>query len=153
MTAAIEAGPCLRGAQQRQAGARRQPGGVAPGLAGERHQCLQIVEQRVGNMHRCDALLFGDQFCGRQARLQLRDHVAPFHAAQQLAFRRRVRVAEFDAHQEAVELRFRQRKGADLVGRILRRDDEERLGQHPRLALDRDLAFFHRLQQSALALG
>ena len=45
------------------------------------------------------------------------------------ALGRAIRHAEFDAHEEAVELRFGQRKGADLVLRILRRDDEERRGQ------------------------
>ena len=34
--------------------------------------------------------------------------------------------------------------------RVLGRDDEERLGQRPRLALDRHLALRHRLQQRAL---
>ncbi len=45
-------------------------------------------------------------------------------------------IAERDAHQEAVELRLGQRIGAELVGRVLRRDDEEGRGQGARLAFD-----------------
>ena len=43
--------------------------------------------------------------------------------------------------------------GAELVGRILRGDHEERRGQGAGLALDRDLVFLHRLEQRALGLG
>jgi hypothetical protein len=52
----------------------------------------------------------------------------------------------------SVELRLRQREGADLVQRVLGGDDEERLRQWPGHAVDRDLAFLHRLEQRALRL-
>ena len=41
----------------------------------------------------------------------------------------RVRVAERRAYEEAVELRLGQREGALVLDRVLRRDDEERLGE------------------------
>ena len=44
-----------------------------------------------------------------------REQVAPVGAGQQLALGARVGIAELDAHEEAVELRFGQREGADLV--------------------------------------
>jgi hypothetical protein len=47
---------------------------------------------------------------------------------------------------------FGQGIGADLVGRVLGGDDEERRGQRPGLALDRDLVLLHRLEQGALGL-
>ena len=61
-------------------------------------------------------------------------------------------IAELDRHQEAVELRFGQRIGADLLDRVLRGDDEERIRQLARLAVLRDLPLLHRLEQRALRL-
>ena len=61
-------------------------------------------------------------------------------------------IAELDREQEAVELRFGQRVGADLLDRVLRGDHEERLGQRARLAVHRHLALLHRLEQRALRL-
>jgi hypothetical protein len=71
---------------------------------------------------------------------------------QQRAFGVAVGVAEFDAHQEAVKLRLGQRKGADLVRRVLGRDHEEGLGQRAGFALDRDLTLLHGFEQGALRL-
>ena len=64
-----------------------------------------------------------------------------------------VRIAELDAHGEAVELRLGQREGADLLRGVLRGDDEERRGQLARLAFGGDLVLFHRLEQRRLRLG
>ena len=64
-----------------------------------------------------------------------------------------VGIAELDAHEEAVELRLRQREGADLVRRVLRRDHEERLRQRARLAFGGDLLLLHRFEQRTLCLG
>ena len=86
-------------------------------------------------------------------RAELRDDLAPVHAGQQAALRLRIGITHLDAHQEAVELRFRQRKGADLVCGVLRGDDEERHGQRARRAFYGHLLFLHRLEQRALRLG
>ena len=67
------------------------------------------------------------QLLRRERGLERGEQVAAVAAEQQLPLERRVRVAELDAHQEAVELRLGQREGADLVQRVLRRDHEERL--------------------------
>ena len=65
---------------------------------------------------------------------------------------RLVGVADVDAEEEAVELRLRQRIGALVLDRVLRRRDQERRGQRPRLAVDRDLALLHGLEQRGLRL-
>ena len=114
---------------------------------------LHVVEQRGRDEHLPGLLLQVHQFGGLHLRRELGDEVAPVYAGQQVALRLRIRIAQLDAHQEAVELRFRQREGADLVGRVLRGDDEERHRQRARLAFAGDLVFFHRLQQGALRLG
>src|SRR5581483_11382491 len=63
-----------------------------------------------------------------------------------------VGIAELDAHEEAVELRFGQREGSHLVRRVLRGDHEEGLGQAARLAFGRHLVLLHRLEQRRLRL-
>lgn len=116
-------------------------------------QCLNIVKQGIRNEHLHGILLQGGKFLGGKAGLQLCQQFASILALQQGALGFGIRVTQFDAHQEAVQLRFRQGEGADLVGRILRSDDEERLGQLPGDAFRRHLVFFHGFQQCALCLG
>ena len=71
---------------------------------------------------------------------------APVFAHQQRAFGGGVRIAQRQAHQEAVELRFGQREGADLVRRVLRGDDEKRVGPGLGVTLDREkLREYHEL--------
>ena len=62
------------------------------------------------------------------------------------------RVADRQLEQEPVELRLGQRVGALVLDRVLRGDDDERVGQRVRLALDGDLALLHRLEQRGLRL-
>ena len=69
---------------------------------------------------------------GRERRGDPGEQFAPLAAAQQRALVGGVGVAQGDAHEEAVELRFGQREGAELLVRVLRGDHEERLGQRRR---------------------
>ena len=62
------------------------------------------------------------------------------------------RIIDLDVEHEAVELGFRQRIGPFLLDRVLRGDDEERVGQIVRLLAGGHLAFLHRLQQGGLRL-
>ena len=50
-------------------------------------------------------------------------------------------------HQEAIELRFRQRIGAFLLDRVFSGKNHEQIWHLVGLAGDRDLALFHRLEQ------
>ena len=68
-----------------------------------------------------------------------------------LAFRRLVRIGDDDMHQEAVELRFRQRIGAFLLDRVLGRQHHEEIGHLVGLAGDRDLPLLHRFEQAPTA--
>jgi hypothetical protein len=65
----------------------------------------------------------------------------------------RGRVVDRDLQQEPVPLRFGQRVDAVGLDRVLRREDEERLGQLVAGAADADLVLGHRLQQGGLHLG
>ena len=64
----------------------------------------------------------------------------------------RLWVSDADPHQEAVQLRLRQRVGALVLDRVLRREDQEWALQLPRAVLARDLTLLHRLQQRRLRL-
>ena len=63
------------------------------------------------------------------------------------------RVVDQDVEHEPVELGLGQRIGAFLLDRVLRGQDEERVGQPVPLAADGDLPLLHRLEQRGLGLG
>ena len=63
------------------------------------------------------------------------------------------RVADEHLHHESVDLGLRQRVGALGLDRVLRREDEERVGDLVGLAADRHLALLHDLEERALDLG
>src|SRR5205823_13765030 len=91
-------------------------------------------------------------FHGVEHRLEVLERVLRPAGAEQLLLVRRVRIADRQLHQEAVELRFRQRVRTDVLDRVLRRDDEERIGQRQAVLLDRDHPLAHRLEQRRLRL-
>ena len=65
----------------------------------------------------------------------------------------RVRIADDDFEEEAVELRFGQRIGAFLVNRVLRGQDEERFDEFADFAAGGDLFFLHGFEHGGLRLG
>ena len=71
-------------------------------------------------------------------------------AAQHFDFLRRFEIADFDFEEETVQLRFGERIGAIHLDGVLGGDDEKRVGQPVGIALDADLAFLHRFEQSRL---
>ena len=73
--------------------------------------------------------------------------------AHDLALAGGIGIADAQAHQEAVELRFGQRIGAVMLHRILRGDHHERPRQRVRAAVDGDLALVHGFEQRRLRLG
>ena len=73
-------------------------------------------------------------------------------ARQQRALGCTVRVADFDTHQETVELRLRQWIRAVMIGRILCRDHHEGLFQRIGTAVYCHLPLIHRFQQRRLRL-
>ena len=64
-----------------------------------------------------------------------------------------VRVIDIDVHQKTVELGFRQRVGAFLLDRVLRRHHQKQFGQRVGFGTDGDLALGHRFKQRRLHLG
>ena len=64
-----------------------------------------------------------------------------------------VGVVDQDVEHEPVELGLGERVGPFLLDRVLRRQDEERVGQAVPLAADGHLPLLHRLEQRGLGLG
>ena len=73
-------------------------------------------------------------------------------AVQHLFLVGRVRIADPDPHQEAIELRFRQRERPVVLPRVLRGDHHERLRQRPRMPVNRHLILVHGFEQRRLGL-
>src|SRR6516225_698507 len=64
-----------------------------------------------------------------------------------------LRMPDDELEQEAVELRLREGIRPLVLDRILRRDDQEAVGEGMRPAVERDLALLHRLEEGRLGLG
>ncbi|OQA31557.1 MAG: hypothetical protein BWY57_02319 [Betaproteobacteria bacterium ADurb.Bin341] len=149
----LHPGPGARGGEQAQSGAGRQTMQEGRLASAGFDQRLHIVDQRRRGMDGGCGLLQRRKMLGREHWLQCGCRCALVACIEQGALGAAVGITEFEAHQKAVELRFRQGEGADLVRRILRGDDEEGGGQRPGFAVGCDLAFLHRFEQGALGLG
>ena len=104
-------------------------------------------------MHRQHLALQFGQFVRCEQGGQGVHHVAAVGACQQQALGSPVGVADGDAHQKTIQLRFRQCKGAQLVLRVLGGNHKKRVGQGAGGAFHRHLLFLHGLQQCALRFG
>jgi len=101
--------------------------------AGEQQDAVAIVDDGRGHMDLFRLPLERDQRRRREHWLHPPEEPPPVLARQEDLLRLRRRIAELDAHQEAVELGLRQGKGPDLKGRVLGGDDEKGLQEHPGL--------------------
>jgi hypothetical protein len=85
--------------------------------------------------------------------LELRRLEALGDVAEHLLLDALMGVANVQLHEEAVELSLGEGIGALGLDGVLRRDDEERLGERPRGPVRRDREVLHRLEQRGLGLG
>src|SRR5690606_41975350 len=90
------------------------------------HDGLYVVEQGVRSVNLRNHRLHQQQLLRGQRRREGCEQVAAILSSQQLPLQSLVGITELDAHQEAIELRFRQWIRTYLVNGILRRDHEER---------------------------
>jgi hypothetical protein len=98
---------------------------------------------------RCDLALQGDELRGVEDDWDVARRVGlPVEEEAHLDLRRRI--ADADAEEEAIELRLGERERPREVLRVLRRDDEERVGERDGLPVERDLPLVHRLEQGGL---
>ena len=74
------------------------------------------------------------------------------HPVEDLALLLARGIADAELQHEAVDLGLGEGVGPLLLDRVLRGEDEERVGQRVRLVTDRDLMLLHRLEERALHL-
>jgi len=148
--AVIDHRPGAGGAQQGEGGPWAESGRVIWRAAGVLGDGLHIGDQCSRYMHFTHIPLQFNQLTGFQAGAQGCDHVAPVCAGQEFPLGCLIRIAHFDAHQETVELRLRQRESPDLVIGVLRGNHEEGVRQGARFPFTSDLVFLHGLQERAL---
>ena len=143
----------LRGTIESLRSARRNAKRQKFGFAGAAHDFERVANQRIVHSDLLHCLLHFQHFRAGENRAKFVQVRNARLRAQNLALGLSVGISHAHAHQEAVELRFRQRIGSVMLDRILGRDHEERLRQFIRVRVDRDLAFVHRFEQRGLRLG
>ena len=117
-----------------------------------REERLHVVEQRRRDVDLLHALLQLGELGGVEARLQCREHVARGDRPAAARARRRGRDSRARCASGSGRAATRAAGTCRPGRRVLRGDDEERIGQLARLALDGDLVLLHRLEQRALRL-
>ena len=143
------------GEHQRLAGARSRTPGDAAGIGGVllrpggADELQDRLDHALADGHAAHELLRRHQLVPGQhlARVGI---VEPGRLQQDAPLGIAVRIDDVDLHDEAVELGLRQRVGAFLLERVLRREDVEGRRQRVRVAGDGDEPLLHRLQQRRL---
>ena len=115
-----------------------------------------VPADRVGDLGVLELLACLVETDDAEQRANLAEHVGRDALVREVEHRElglRVGVLELDLEEEAVELALRERMHSLVLMRVLRGDHEERVGQLVRLAVDRDLALAHRLEEGGLRAG
>jgi hypothetical protein len=155
VAAVVETGDRLRGCEEVHARARARSELDARQRARGPDDRRRIARHLVGDSGGVDLALRCQELSGLDDRLHVLERRRPDPAMpepEDRPLRLLVGIAELELEQEAVELRLGQRVRPLVLDGVLRREDEERLGQRVRLALDRDLPLLHRLEQRGLRL-
>ena len=148
--AAFEKRARLRGTMEHHGAARAHAQAQLFGLARALHDFERVIEQALFHFDVRDSFLHRENVCGIHHRRDRFHRRRARVVANDFFFAFAIRVAHADAHQETVELRFRQRIGAVMLDRILRGEHQERLRQRMRVIVHRDLRFVHRFEQRGL---
>src|SRR5581483_10029535 len=140
---AANGGNSLAGAEQAEGTARagaEQQGRVLAGLA---HPLEDMVANTRTHFHRADRFLTFEDHVGGSDWLEALDGVSQLEAFAHLFFVLERRVAQADAHEKAVDLRFGQTESAFVFDWVLRGDDHKGPLHAIGDALDRDQPFAH----------
>ena len=153
VVAALQQRAGLRGAQQHEAGAGLAPSSTRGSDRVRPSSATTYWRSAVRGVHAQRRVLGGEQRRRVGDGLERRDAVAVLVRGQHVRLARGRRVAERQAHGEAVDLRLGQRVGALELDRVLRREHDERPGELVRVDVDGDPALLHALEQAGLRLG
>src|SRR5882762_9594869 len=150
IVAATEVGAGLRGALEHECAARADTQSELLTLARTVDDLKSVVVQAGVHLDVRNGVLHGQHIADIGDRIERIERIIANALAQNFLFRFVRGIAHFDAHQETVELRFRQGIGAVMLDRILRGDHEKRLRQRERFAVDGDLRFVHGFKKRGL---
>ena len=153
MAASVHERPCFGGIDDGKSRTRAEAGNEQAGLAGSLHQPEHIIGGGLGKLRLCRLLLPGRQGFGIADRLYFRQFSAAVAVEIEHFFRFGGGIAHAQPHHETVELGFGQRESAELFGRVLRRHNDEGLGQAVGSAIHRNLLFLHGFKQGGLQFG
>ena len=113
----------------------------------------RIIIQTVVHIHSGCLLLQFPEMLRCADRPNIFQRIVYRFATQNSNFLVNFRIPHMQPHQKAVQLGFRQGLRSHTAQRILRSDDQMGLWQGIGLSLDRNISFFHRLQQRRLRLA
>src|SRR6266851_3880352 len=150
IVAAVEKGAGLRGALEHECAARADAERKLFTLARAIDDLERVIVQAGVYFDVCNGVLHGENIADIRDRIERIERIIANALAENFLFRFVGGIAHFDAHQETVELRFRQRIGAVMLDRILRGDDEKGLWKRERFAVHGDLRFVHGFEKSGL---
>src|SRR5216684_2088322 len=150
IVAAIEIGASLRGALEHECAARADAQSEQLALARAVDDLESVIVQAGVDFDVRNGLLHGQNIADICDRIERIERIIANALAQNFLFRFVRGIAHFDAHQKAVELRFRQGIGAVMLDRILRGNHEKRLRQRERFAVDGDLRLVHGFEKRGL---
>src|SRR5713101_1027747 len=150
IVAAVEKGAGLRGALEHECAARADAERKLFTLARAIDDLERVIVQAGVYFDVCNGVLHGENIADIRDRIERIERIIANALAENFLFRFVGGIAHFDAHQETVELRFRQRIGAVMLDRILRGDDEKGLWKRERFAVHGDLRFVHGFEKRGL---
>ena len=141
--AAIKESAGLRGSLQHQSATRADAERKLLGSSGAGDNLEGLFVQAGIDFNLSDGLLHGEYVVHIGDGLKRLHRVGTGAHAQDFALGFVRRVAHADTHQEAIELRFRQRVSAMMFDRILCGNYEKRIGERERFSVDGNLRFIH----------
>ena len=119
-------------------------------LPGGAYQADDVIQYRIGHVHRIGLGPEGVQAVQVQHLLHALQRIAALFAADHIGLVRGSGVADGQAHHEPVQLGVGQQLSARGAGGVLCGDDQKGLGHRVRRSVHRDLALLHGLQQGGL---
>ena len=114
------------------------------------HKIQDVIGEHLFDAHLPHGGLQADDLIGGQHRLQVIDRLAGAVLRQDFTLGGSIRITDDQPHQEPIELTFRKRIGALEFEWVLRREHEEWRPEMMSPAVDRNLPFAHRFEQSRL---
>jgi hypothetical protein len=150
IVAAFEQRPRLDGAEERERAARADAEIGVLVLPRRRDERDDVFADLRADAHIPHLPLDAQQVVGAEDLAERLDRMGMLLEVEDVDLIGRAGIAEANIDEEAVELRLWQRERAFVLDRVLRRHDDEWIGQGVRRAVYGDLALFHSFEQRGL---